>query len=228
MKQCKKCKQTKPLAEFNNLSSSKDGKQPKCKLCCNLYYKQNKERIAIKEKEYRTNNAFKISNTKKAYRERTKEQQKEYFQNYYKENKERIKQYYENNKNKISVTKRNYERKQEKENIQMKTAKRLRTRFYIAVRNRQKAGSAIRDLGCSVPEFLKYIEKLFEPGMSHENYGSWHYDHIRPLCSFDLTNRDQVLQAVHYTNIKPTWAKDNLGKSGKDRKLSIKKKNPAF
>jgi len=79
-----------------------------------------------------------------------------------------------------------------------------------------KAGSAVRDLGIDIPGFVKYIESKFLPGMSWDNYGrEWHFDHIIPLDSFDLTDPEQFKKAAHYTNYQPLWKRDNLRKGNK-------------
>ncbi len=92
--------------------------------------------------------------------------------------------------------------------------KNLRSRVGDAIRNGQKAGSAVRDLGCTVEELKKHLESRFRPGMTWENWSptGWHIDHIKPLASFDLTDRAQFLQACCYTNLQPLWAEDNLKK----------------
>lgn len=93
----------------------------------------------------------------------------------------------------------------------------LRSRLNMAVRGNQKSGSAVSDLGCTIAEFRAYIETLFQPGMTWDNHGrfGWHFDHVIPLASFDLTDREQLLVAVHYTNLQPLWWEDNLSKSDK-------------
>lgn len=91
----------------------------------------------------------------------------------------------------------------------------LRARLANAVRGRWKGSSAVRDLGCSLDEFVRYIQARFAPGMSWENYGAWHLDHIQPLASFDLTDRTQCAAACHYSNLQPLWAADNVRKGAR-------------
>jgi hypothetical protein len=92
--------------------------------------------------------------------------------------------------------------------------KRLRNRLRQAIKGNYKEGSAVKDLGCSVSDFKSYIESKFQLGMTWDNWGvdGWHIDHIRPLASFDLTDRNQLLEACHYTNLQPLWANENLSK----------------
>lgn len=93
---------------------------------------------------------------------------------------------------------------------------RLRVRLNCAVRNGQRTGSAIRDLGCSIEHLKLHLELFWDDGMSWENWGKragqWSIDHIRPLSSFDLMDRTQFLEASHYTNLRPLWHTDNLHK----------------
>jgi hypothetical protein len=103
----------------------------------------------------------------------------------------------------------------------------LRARLNCAIRNSQKSGSAVSDLGCSIEDFKKYFDGLFQDGMSWDNWGkkTWHIDHILPLDSFDLSDREQLLKACHYTNLRPIWAHENSEKCGikiPDRDLSNK------
>jgi gluconate kinase len=101
--------------------------------------------------------------------------------------------------------------------IKFKLSIALRTRLNAALKNDQKTGSAIKDLGCSVEDLKAYLESKFQPGMSWDNWSrdGWHIDHVVPLASFDLSNREQLLKACHYTNLQPLWANDNFSKSDK-------------
>lgn len=50
---------------------------------------------------------------------------------------------------------------------------------------KKKEDKTIELLGYSAIELKEYIESLFVEGMSWENYGEWHIDHIRPVSSYD-------------------------------------------
>ena len=107
-----------------------------------------------------------------------------------------------------------YQKNRKNTDINFKLAAMLRSRLYCARKKQSKVGSAVSDLGCTLDVLKEHLEKQFQVGMSWDNYGraGWHIDHIKPLASFDLTNRIQFLQAAHYTNLQPLWAHDNLSK----------------
>lgn len=103
-------------------------------------------------------------------------------------------------------------------------AKNLRDRLRKAIKGNYKSGSAVRDLGCSVDYLKVHLETQFRSGMSWQNYGNkhgqWSIDHIIPLSSFDLTDREQCLKACHYTNLQPLWQCGPGGNASKGRKLT--------
>jgi hypothetical protein len=205
----------------------------------NNYIKQNQNNLKLDEKDnYVTMNEIKKDSTIKDWRDitdpklRKKMRLKDYYKNnkdkiklqksqYYIKNKnvisKRIKNYVENNKDKVRQRRNSYEQRKTKDDIQFKIGKNLRRRLRDVLKIKTKSGSAVKDLGCTVDEFKSYLESKFQPGMTWNNYGyyGWHIDHIKPLSSFDLSDRKQFLEACHYTNLQPLWASENLIKSNK-------------
>ena len=127
------------------------------------------------------------------------------------EYKKKLAKYYQDNKASI----REKRKIRRNNNINERLANSLRARFRSAFINNHKTGSAIKDLGCSIPELRKHLESKFQEGMSWENYGKWHIDHIKPLSSFDLTDYSDVSLACNYKNLQPLWAEDNLKKGNR-------------
>lgn len=68
-------------------------------------------------------------------------------------------------------------------------------------------------LGCSVDTLRVHLESQFKEGMTWDNYGEWHIDHIKPVSSFDFKDLTQQHQCFHYTNLQPLWAIENFIKS---------------
>ena len=126
-------------------------------------------------------------------------------------------EYYQNNKRQTIVQNTNYQVARCKVDPLFKLERNLRCRLYHALKN-QKADKSNRTkklTGCELPFLKGYLEAKFTEGMTWENHGSWHVDHIRSCCSFDLTQEEEQKKCFHYTNLQPLWARDNLSKEGK-------------
>lgn len=185
MKKCTKCKLHKETNLFHKDISRYDGLCATCKECKKKYMAENKEHF----KEYRKINYEKFSNYMKQYR---------------KDNKEEL------NK-KVAI----YEKHKKSVDVNFKLRRLLRDRLRKALKNNYKNGSAVRDLGCSIEFFKTYIESKFRPGMSWDNHGKWHIDHIIPLSHFNLKDRSDFLIACNYNNLQPLWATENLSKNNR-------------
>jgi hypothetical protein len=67
-------------------------------------------------------------------------------------------------------------------------------------------------IGCKSKDFIKYMEFRFVEGMSWDNYGEWHIDHIIPCSKFNLYNQDELNKCFNYKNLQPLWATINIAK----------------
>lgn len=168
---------------------------------------------------------------------RTEEQIREYKHNWYLKNielcknkareqrkrrgkaKERIRLsiWKKNNRDKVNLQMKKAYKRRYRNDIQYRLSIILRQRIRSAIKKKIKNGSAVKQLGCSVMELKEYLEKQFQLGMSWDNwsYNGWHIDHKIPLSSFDLSNKEDYLKAVHYTNLQPLWKIDNFKKGAK-------------
>jgi hypothetical protein len=184
-----------------------------------LYYLNNIEKKKQYDKEWYLNNKEKRKQYQKEYRLNNKEKQRQYEKKWYLDNKEKVnqkcKQWRLNNKKHIREYHNKYERERKKRNPNYKLAKIIRSRICLALKNGYKSKRTTELLGCSFKEVWNHLESKFQPGMTKENHGLWHVDHIRPCSSFNLTDPEQQKICFHYTNLQPLWAEDNMKKGAK-------------
>lgn len=193
--------------------------------------KNNREKVLEGAAKYREKN----SDKRAAYSLANREHELEVKRKYYAENKEKMqadmKQRYENDKERINARNNEY-RKKNKEQIaaanreyrvnRMKTdivfriKQNCRTRVRDAMKGiGSKSAKTFELIGCT-GEFLRgYLEAKFTNGMTWDNYGEWHIDHIIPLSKFDLIDPIEQRKAFHYTNTQPLWALENRMKADK-------------
>lgn len=224
MKQCIICK----TSEVKN--PNKDWhKGPTCKRCygrekAREIYKNNPEKIKLKNKVWAKANKGLIREINKVWVKNNpdklkiyNENAKEYKAEYYKTNKEKYKklhaEYYQQNKLKIissSLKKRH-------SNPLVKLRHNISTYINKSLMQfkTNKSKKALIILGSSINETKTYLESKFRPGMSWNNYGScegqWNIDHICPLSQ--ALNEDELYKLWNYTNLQPMWVKDNIKKS---------------
>jgi hypothetical protein len=97
--------------------------------------------------------------------------------------------------------------------IRCNLSSRIRSAFNAC--KTKKSVKTLELFGCSLEELCKHLESKFTEGMTWENYGKWHVDHIRPCVSFNLLNVEEQRQCFHWSNLQPLWAIDNLRKNSR-------------
>ena len=205
---CSSCKQTKPTADFSTSVSSKDGWQQYCKKCVSLkgkkWRKDNPNYSKILYERRTEEQKIRYSASSKLWRRNNPEKYKSSYTNWQKTNKQK---HYEHTKKS--------RKKQYRNNPTLRITMALRTRLYQALKGVGRSGCTMDLLGCDLNFFKNHISLLFVEGMSWENYGKWHLDHIKPCSSFDLSQEKQQKQCFHYTNFQPLWSEENIRKSDK-------------
>ena len=136
----------------------------------------------------------------------------------YAANKEKIlarnERYRQANKDKINVRCRERERNKLATDIDFRLLKNIRCRFFELAAS--KGTKNTRDfLDYTLGELRYHIATRFERGMSWDNWGEWHIDHIIPCTTFDHSDPEQVRECWALSNLQPLWAKDNLSKGAK-------------
>ena len=203
-KQCIKCKKKQDLINFHNQKTSKDGKSPYCKSCHKEYNilrrQENKEKIQKQQKEYRSKNKEYLNKSRKQWGQKNLD-------------KVAINAKKHREKYREKINKRRRQKRKENINFRLRTI--ISNRIRMALSRGSKNSTSYDLTGCSWQYLKLYLESKFTVGMSWDNFGEWHIDHIKPCCSFNLTNIDQQKICFHYSNLQPLWAIDNLKKSGK-------------
>lgn len=118
---------------------------------------------------------------------------------------------------KMALYKQKWERDKYANDPYFRTKKAVRAMLKRVLRNTnsEKLKSTDAAHGYSPEELKRHIESQFAPGMSWENHGEWHIDHIVPVSYF-IENGEKdpsVINALE--NLQPMWADENMAKSNK-------------
>lgn len=114
-----------------------------------------------------------------------------------------------------SYSKSKYERYKKSPGFVLK--RRIATALWRSMQGYQKETSWFAILGYTRDELVAHLERQFTKGMSWDNMGEWHIDHIVPLSSFSIETPDSpdFARAWALTNLRPMWGIANMSKGGK-------------
>ena len=196
-KTCKKCGDNKPLEKFNKNKTKKSGVSSSRKDCVKI--ENEKQRLRYKS-DPNKNKEIKLYHQN--YQKKHRKELNQYLKNYRKDN-ESLRlwhnKYYHSHKN----------------DPNFRILRNLRSRIYCALKGITKGKSTRKLIGCSVPKLKIHLESMFVSGMTWNNYGEWHLDHIKPCSSFDLRKENEQERCFNYLNLQPLWAAENISKSDK-------------
>lgn len=186
IKKCSKCSLSKELSEFNKDKSKSDGYYSSCKLC-------HKKRW----KNYYENNKERVLESNTAY-------------NKTKKGKSYIKLWGQKNRKREAARIKSYRKDPLK---RLTHNHRTRLSHIIKAKGYRKNTKTSELIGCGWEDLKFYLESKFTKGMSWNNYGDWHVDHIVPLSSANTEKK--IIELMNYQNLQPLWAFDNLSKGNK-------------
>ena len=121
----------------------------------------------------------------------------------------------------VIATRRREYRKKAKERNRKDPVKRINRNFSSVIRNHankfkqgKPSGGWKAMVGYQLEDLKAHLEAQFRDGMSWENYGEWHIDHIKPKAAFNIQKFcDEEFKACWaLDNLQPLWAEENVAK----------------
>lgn len=186
---CNKCKSVKYINDFGKDKTNAYGFEPVCKEC--------RKNAATKR---RLENPERV----KEIRRRSRNQHAEY-------SRAKKKEWDENNRDHINE----YKRSKYANDLEYKTQILCRSlvRRLFKTTGVKKCEKTEVVLGYSHKDLKDHIESQFKDGMTWNNYGEWHIDHIVPISS--AKTLAEGIELSQLSNLQPLWAEENLSKGSK-------------
>jgi hypothetical protein len=154
---------------------------------------------------------------------KNREKRLQYFSDWQKDNRDRLNDYHQKWREKNIDKHREYKRKYEKHRKDTDPIYKLISNFRTAIyqvlkeNNVDKNGHYFEVLKYTPEELINHLEKQFTDGMTWDNYGQWHVDHVMPISVHDIQEigDDEFMRCWSLSNLQPMWGDENIRKSNK-------------
>lgn len=91
----------------------------------------------------------------------------------------------------------------------------IRVMLRRCIHGKVKKDATFSMIGYTPSELMERIESMFSPGMTWDNYGDWHIDHIKPVSAFLNEGETDPSIINSLSNLQPLWSCENLKKGAK-------------
>lgn len=215
MKICKRCGLSKEKSCFYLANGTIDGLNSVCKKCKII---ENSSRA----KQWNNNNRDKCRSYCARWRSKNEKLIKEYQIKWYALNRndqiKRVKKWIKDHHSEKKII-----RAKEYLRIKSDPKKKLNLTISSSVRKSLKAGAKNGRhweamVGYTTDQLRRHLEKLFKPGMTWENHGSyWHIDHKIPIVAFNFKTASDIdfKRCWSLNNLQPLPATKNLKKNSR-------------
>lgn len=237
-KACARCGEVKAAAEFSNAPRMRSGLSSYCRKCgsaCTMaYHRRNPERAKAANRQTRERHRERRNAEARQRRQenigaaREKDRRtrsspaykawiREYQRAYYLANREKKLRQASEYRLRSPEAERRWARAKylrSKNDPAWVLKRRVTIGLWRQLKGKQGACHWFDLLDYSLEELRAHLERQFTNGMTWENMGKWHIDHIIPIASFNVSSPDdpEFRRAWALTNLRPLWAKDNLRK----------------
>jgi len=207
MKVCSRCKEEKSILDFGKRSASTDGMHPYCKPCHRASARNgyHKDVEASRDRDRERNKSRKkyLSENNKKWVQENSERHKANARAWHKNNKDRV----------IARKKVRYHEKYHSD-ISFRLDRIIRRSLsrVTEMSGHDKKGKTLDVVGYSCKDLHRHIGRMFKEGMSWDNYGKWHIDHITPIKHFMDSGITDPAIVNALENLQPLLAYENLSK----------------
>jgi len=207
MKVCARCKEEKSILDFGKRSASPDGMHPYCKPChrtsANKGYHKDVEASRARDRDRNKGRKEYLSENNKKWVQENSERHNANSRAWHKNNRDRV----------IARNKARYHEKYRSDtSFRLDRIIRRSLSRLVEMSGKGKKGKTLDIVGYSSEDLQRHIGGMFRDGMSWENYGEWHIDHIMPINHFIKSGITDPAIVNALENLQPLWAYENLSK----------------
>lgn len=222
-KWCGLCKEWKCVENFGKLTVGWDGLKPNCRSCKAKRSKEYNQRPEVRERTQKRQRRYykegRYAERLRKYELKYREKRNLNSRKYKQENPEKCRESQKRCQRRrvLNGKSRAYHNKRYYNDPKYRLIANLRGRLHGAFRAQgvRKTRCTMELCGCSLEKLKQHLESQFTDGMSWDNKGEWHIDHVKPCAAFDLSDVEEQKKCFHYTNLQPLWAIDNIKKGAK-------------